>query len=191
MSEPSQLYSRVRLSREKLDAFLASPFPDPGGDEDVLAWLENASYYGDPYTPETIRERVVGHATVGDWVNWLMEPALYGIPMPGSNDYDDAKQTWTLAALDFSENYDDYIAAVAAFREIANYKDMPGSGGDQGDESNDGLLIYGYLFEGGAVSVALSIQTGAAEFLDEAQAQPLIIEANAVMEALVASAGPQ
>jgi hypothetical protein len=97
--------------------------------------------------------------------------------MPSGVGYDDKTQTWSAAVLDFSENYDDYIAAVAVFREIAKYKDLPGY---------DCLLIYGFLFENGAVAVALRIQMGASTFLEESEAESLVPEANAAMEALTA-----
>ena len=143
----------------------------------MLAWLAKASYYGDPYTPESIRERVGGDATIGDWVHGLTTPAAFGLVMPSSVGYDDKTQTWTAAVLDFSENYDDYIAAVAVFREIAKYKDLPG---------DDGLLIYGFLFENEAVAVALRIEMGASHFLAESATESLVSEANAAMTTLTA-----
>jgi hypothetical protein len=176
MSEPSQLYARVRISRNRLDEFLRSAFPDPSGDEAVLAWLSKAEYYGERYTPELIRERTGSFSTVGAWIDWLMEPAA-SLPMPSRNSYDAATQTWALAALDFSENYDDYIAAVATFREAAKYKDLPG---------NDGFLVYGFLFESGHVAVALGIETGESRFLEESEAESLVSEADAAMEELIA-----
>jgi hypothetical protein len=179
LSEPSQLYARIHLSRERLDELLNGAFPDPSGDADVLDWLANAEYYGERYTPELLRERVLSDSTtVGAWVEWLMEPAPYGFATPARNSYDDATQTWTLAALDFSENYDDFAKAVAIFREAARYKDLPG---------DDGLLIYGYMFTNdNRVEVALHLQMGASQFLDESDAGALVAEANIVMEELMA-----
>jgi hypothetical protein len=143
----------------------------------MLAWLSKAEYYGERYTPELIRERLASETTVGGWVDRLMAPAPYGFPMPARNSYDDETKTWTLGALDFSENYDDYIAAVALFRTIANHKDLPG---------DDGLLIYGYMFGDGGVEVALRIETRASKFLDGSEAESFAAEADAVMEALMA-----
>lgn len=177
MSEPSQLYARVRLSRPRLEEFLAGVFPDPSDDADVLAWLSSALYYGDRYTPQLIRERLASQTTVGAWVDWLTEPASHGFAMPSRNGYDDESQTWTLAVLDFSENYDDYLAAVAAFRTIAKYKDLAG---------DDGFLIFGYLFEESYIAAALRIGVNMSEFLDDSSAQSLVSEASAAMESLVA-----
>lgn len=178
MSEPNQLYARVHISRPKLDEFLASPFPDPSGDDAVLQWLSEAQYYGPRYTPETIREQVVsGRTTIAEWVDELMGPGAWGFPMPAANDYDDATQTWTLGVIDFSENYDDYTAAVAVFRAIAKVKDLDG---------DDGLLIYGCIFENDAVNVALRVERGSSEFLDEASAGWLVAAANVTMDALKA-----
>lgn len=177
LSEPRQLYASVRLSRAKLDAFLASALPDPSEDREVLAWLDTACYYGDRYTPELIRERISSQPTVGEWVDELLAPAHYGFAMPSRNSYDDASQTWTLAVLDFSENYDDYLAAVAVFRQIAKYKDLTG---------DDGMLIYAHLFdEDDHPEVALRIGPGSATFLDESTAASLISDANVAMEALM------
>jgi hypothetical protein len=116
--------------------------------------------------PELIRERVTG-STVGAWVDQLVAPAPYGFTMPHRNSYDDASQTWTLAALDFSENYDDFTAAVAVFREAPKYKDLPGT---------DGMLIYSYMFGDSHPSAALRIEMGSATFLSEREAEALIAE---------------
>jgi hypothetical protein len=180
MSEPNQLYGRIHISRERLDAFLASRFPDAAADAGLLEWLEGAEYYGERYTPALIGERVDVDGTVGEWVDDVTEPATHGIVMPSSNVYDGTTQTWTLAVLDFSENYDDYIAAVAVFRAVAAYKDLP---------SDDAFLIYGYLFEGGAVAAALRIRAGEATFVPEDDAAAFVAEADEAMEALVEEGG--
>jgi hypothetical protein len=183
MSEPNQLYARIRMSRTRLDEFLKSPFPDPSSDGAVLAWLSAASYFGDRYTPEKIRAQVVsGSTTVGAWIEWLMSPSPYGFPMPSCNEYDDSTQTWTLGVLDFSENYDDYTAAVAVFRAVAAFKDVPG---------DDFMLIFAFLFGTGEAEVALRITSGTSEFLDESTAEEFIPEANATMEALMAKGAAQ
>ncbi len=182
MSEPSQLYARVRLSRHRLDEFLSSAFPDPSDDEEVLTWLSKSSYYGERYTPESIRERVASDSTIGAWVDGLMAPAPHGLAMPGRNSYDDETQTWTLAALDFSENYDDYVAAVAIFREIAKLKDLTG---------DDGLLVYGFLFENEHVVVALRVAMGMSTFLESSDVEWLLSDANVAMEALIAEGAAQ
>jgi hypothetical protein len=177
MSEPSQLYARVRISGPRLEEFLKSAFPDPSTDESVLAWLSEASYYGSRYTPEKIRAQVVAETTtVGAWVDDLMAPGIYGFPMPCLNAYDDATQTWTIGVLDFSENYDDYTAAVAVFRAIAAFKDVPG---------DDYMLIYAFLFGSGGIDVALKIVPGTSVFLDESAAAQFVPEANAAMQALM------
>jgi hypothetical protein len=175
MSEPNQLYARVHLSRGKFDEFLAARFPDPSEDSEVLAWLSGASYYGDRYTPQSIRERISAEATIGEWVERLLEPAPYGFVMPARSSYDEASQAWTLAVLDFSENYDDYLAAVAVFREAAKYKDLDG---------DDGMLIYACIFASDDVEVALRIKTGWSRFIIEDEAGVLIEEANVVMDEL-------
>jgi len=176
VSEPSQLYGRVRLSRAKFDELMASAFPDPSGDAGVLAWLEKAQYYGERYTPELIRERISSEPTVAEWAEQVAAPAPYGFTMPARNSYNETEQSWTLAVLDFSENYDDYLAAVAVFREAARFKDLPGE---------DMMLIYGHLFEDDHPSVALRIEQGSSAFVDPDDAGPLVEEANVAMEALI------
>lgn len=175
MSEPNQLYARVHLSKAKFDVFTASAFPDPSEDAEVLAWLSEAQYYGDRYTPELIRERISSEPTIGEWVERLLAPAPYGFVMPARSRYDEAAQAWTLAIMDFSENYDDYLAAVAAFREIAKYKDLAG---------DDGMLVYAYLFGNDGVELALRIETGSSRFLAEDEAAALVEEANVTMDEL-------
>lgn len=176
MSEPNQLYVHVHLSRKRFDALIASKFPDVSSDPAVLEWLANASYYGPKYTAETVRERLSDYETVGQWVDAVTGPGVYGFPMPVRNHYDEAEQSWTLGVLDFSESYDDYLAAVAACRAISQFKDLP---------SEDGMLIYGYMFSGDAVSVALRIRVGEASFITEEEAAPLVAQANVTMKALV------
>lgn len=177
MSEPCQLFARVRLTRAELDRFFNSPFPDAAADAAILDWLANASYYGERYTPDSIRERLRGLSTVGEWIEDLVEPAV-GFFMPCASGYDDATQTWTLAVLDFSENYDDFIAAIGAFRAIATFKDLPGDG--------DGMLIYGYMHEAGYVVTALGIECGVSRFLDDGAPRGLALQADAAMESLMA-----
>ena len=177
MSEPSQLYARLHLSRHRLDEFLETTIPDPSGDAELLAWLADAEYYGERYTPDLIRKRVDAGTTIGAWVDDLMTPAPHGVVMPARNVYDEESQTWTLGALDFSENYDDYLTALAVFRAAANVKDLAG---------DDGFLIYGYLFEDSHVVAALQVAMGASRFLDEESAAPLVAEADVTMEALMA-----
>src|ERR1700722_8570364 len=104
MSEPNQLYARVHMSRERLDAFLAGRFPDAAADAGLLQWLETAEYYGERYTAALIGERVDLDCTVGEWVEEVTEDASHGVVMPSSNVYDGMTETWTLAVLDFSEN---------------------------------------------------------------------------------------
>ena len=176
MSEPNQLYARVRLSRPRFAEFVAAPFPDPSDDPEVLAWLAEAQYYGPRYTPERIRSNVVeGTTTIGAYLESLAGPGAWGITMPCRNSYDEASQTWTLAILDFSENYDDYIAAVAVLRAAAKYKDLPG---------DDGVVIYGFMFENG-FELALRIVPGSSHFLPEEQSAVLIEEAAATIQALM------
>lgn len=177
MSEPDQLYACVHISRPKLDTFLASVFPDPSSDPAVLDWLAKAQYYGPALTPEKIRENVVaGSTTVAAWVDDVTGPGAWGFTMPVTNEYDDASQMWTLRVLDFSENYDDFIAAVAVFRALAKVKDLPG---------RDGMLIWGHLF-GNGVHAALQIDSGSSRFLDEDAAQWLVAQGDESMEALKA-----
>lgn len=176
MSEPSQLYARLRISRPRFEEFLASAFPDPSGDAGVLAWLAEAQYYGPRYTPEKIRANVVnGNTTIGAYVRALAEPGPWGFPMPHRNAYDDATQTWTLCILDFAENYDDFIAAVAIFRAAATFKDVAG---------DDAMAIYGYIFESG-LTVALRVCMGESRFVPESEAAELIEEAGATIQALM------
>jgi hypothetical protein len=178
MSEPCQLFARVRLSRAQYDRFLKSEFPDPSNDAEVLGWLSNASYYGERYTPDSIRERLRGLSTVGAWVDELVAPSPYGLSVPAANLYDDATQTWTLAVLDFSENYDDFITAIAAFRAIAAFKDVSGDA--------DGMLIYGYVHEHGYVISALGIDCGTSRFLEDGAPAALVNQADSAMESLMA-----
>jgi hypothetical protein len=176
MSEPNQLYACLHISRPRFDEFLRSRL-EVETDEPLMTWLSEASYYGERYTPELVRERVPSGATVAQWVHDVTVEGIMGFPMPFRNHYDDATQTWTLGVLDFSENYDDYITAATIFRQASKHKNVAG---------NDGLLVYGYLFENGAVTLALDVGMGTSRFLSETEAIAFVAEANGVMESLVA-----
>jgi|SRR5579862_2017870 len=175
MSEPSQLFARLHISRAKFEEFLASPFRIEV-DDALMAWLDQAEYYGPRFTRESVRDRATSYATVREWVDDMVAPGIMGFPTPHRNRYDDQAQTWTLAALDFSENYDDYIAAAGVMREAARYKDRPG---------DDGLVVYGFIF-GNGYSFALEVGEGRSKFLSEDEAASLVAQAERVIDELMA-----
>lgn len=177
VSEPRQIFGRLHLSRARFDELCGASFPDVSEDPGVLAWLAAGSYYGPRYTAEIVRERLAEYGSVREWLDAVVAPGAWGFPMPVRNRYDEAECSWTLGVLDFSENYDDYLAAVAVFRLAAAYKDLPG---------DDGMLIYGYMFGDNEISVALRVDIGQSSFLSEDEAGALVAQADETMEALMA-----
>lgn len=178
MSEPSQLFARVRLSRARYDAFLATTFALPTEDAGFFEWLAAAKYYGEPITAQNLHERVTKRVCVRDWVSAVMAPPFPhpGAPSLGIDRYDDDAQTWTLASLGFSESYDDFIPAVAIFRRLAAFLE-PGEGG--------GLLIYRYLFGDGRIIAAMRVDPGSPVFLDESASRELVAKSDAELSTLM------
>ena len=178
MSEPSQLFARVRLSRARYEAFLATSFEIPADDARFFEWLAAAKYYGEPITAQNLHQRVAASVCVRDWVAAVMAPPFPhpGVPSLGIDRYDGDAQTWTLASLGFSESYDDFIPAVAIFRKLAEFLE-PGEGG--------GLLIYRYLFGDGKIIAAMRVDPGSPVFLDETASRTLVAESDSELSALM------
>ncbi len=170
MSEPSSLYARVHLSAPALRAFMESPLARPTAYSDWRGWLDRASFHG------TIRDAEIAAMPTGAEPSVRAALAALCRPLPyepAQERYDPVTQTWTLAVLQFSENYYDFIDILTIIRAIAAYKDLPGE---------DVILIYPFLW-GGEPEVYLRVTAGASHFAPQVPGE-MIAEADACFRRL-------
>jgi hypothetical protein len=132
MSEPSSLYARVSLSADAFAAYRASPVARASDYDDWLAWLADKSYSGPRMTAADIAAIAdsVSCTTAGEWIDGV---AGFG----ARSAYDKQAGRWILMAAQFSENYREYIEALAVLRAAGRFKDR---GGD------DFVLIYPFYW---------------------------------------------
>jgi hypothetical protein len=174
LSEPNQLYLQVRISPAQLEKFLAST-PGPASEfADFMEWIADKRYYGEPFTTEKLAG-IGGSGTAKAWVDgWTAN-----VYPPSINRYEEETETWTLALIEFAENYLYFIDALNTLRRIADFKDI---------DSTDHLLIYGYLYDGGSVTAAMQITPHNSRLLSAAP-EEVIASANQTMDALLQRAG--
>jgi hypothetical protein len=173
MSEPNQLYMKVKIGRPQLEKFFEAKGVPVSTFPDTAEWISTKQYYGEPLTFERIEQYSPVSYSAGDAVSVWTSKRDYPL---STNTYDEETQTWTLAILEFSENYGDFIRMMTCLRRIADFKDI---------DTVDHLLIYGYIYEDCEVAAAIEITLGASRILTGAPSASLISEANAVMDDLL------
>lgn len=151
MSEPSSLYARIHLTEAALAAYRAGPPALPSQFDDWQPWLATRQFHGSITGAGIAALTHDGIPTVEEMLTtWLDSP--YG--SAGREGYDPATQTWSFAILECSENYMDFILALAWLRAIAAHKDLPG---------DDFILIFPFLW-GGEPEAFLVVSPGASHF---------------------------
>jgi hypothetical protein len=164
MSEPSSLYLRVTLTQKNLDALMASRVALPKEYDDWLSWLTTKKIHGAITAGEIEQCNAADTRTFGAYINALEREMWAG----ARAQYDAATQRWTLGVLQLSENYFEYIEALAILRAVARYRDLPG---------DDFILIYPYLW-GDPPNAYVELAQGTSKFIAEIPA-PALAEANA------------
>ncbi|WP_008319579.1 hypothetical protein [Leptolyngbya sp. PCC 6406] len=137
MSEPSQLFVQIRISKGAFDQFLLHKVVPPSQFGDWEDWLSTAEYYGDKITNETVDKFSRWGFAVGSWLRDWTEGKYTDSVI---NQYDEQTRTWTLAVTDFSENYREFIINLNVIRQIALFKDI---------SSKDYVLIIPFFFGSG------------------------------------------
>lgn len=170
MSEPSSLYARVRLSAPALRAFVESRPARPAAYGDWRGWLDRASFHGTISDADIAATEASAEPSVRAYLDELCRPV---INEPSRERYDPVTQTWTLAVLQYSENYGDYIDILTIIRAIAAHKDLPGE---------DVILIHPFLW-GGEPEAYLRIVEGASHFAQQVPGE-VIAEADACFRQL-------
>lgn len=162
MSEPSQLFVQIRISKEAFDRFLLHKVVPPSHFDDWEGWLSTTEYYGSPITHSTIDtfDKRAGNwnFTINSWLrNWIEADYPDYYP-PIINHYDEQTQTWTLAVPEFSENYGNFIVALNTLRQIAWFKNI---------DSSDYILIFRFFFGDGteAPDAVMKITPNSSEFV--------------------------
>jgi hypothetical protein len=169
MSELSSLYARVRLSEAALRAFVESRPARTAAYGDWRGWLDRASFHGTISDAEITAMPAGAEPSVRAVLDALCRP----LDESSRERYDPVTQTWTLAVLQFSENYGDFIDTLTIIRAIAAYRDLPG---------DDAILIYPFLW-GGEPEAYLRIAEGTSHFEPQAPGD-VIAEANACFQQL-------
>lgn len=172
MSEPNQFFLQVQISRAQRDAFLQSVSAPASQFPDLLAWIAGESYYGEPLTPEALDLACAG-ASPQQWLDGWTQPRQAASAL---NTYDEASQTWTVALLEFDENYTQFVVALAIFSGLAAFKDI---------DSTDFLLIYGFLYDGGDVTAAMAITRGSARIAPSSPPAEWVSRADETLNAML------
>lgn len=128
MSEPSQLFVQIRISKGAFDRFLLHKVVPPSHFGDWEDWLSTAEYYGERITNTTVDniDKRAGNwgFTVDSWLHDWIERGYPEYSPPIINQYDEQTRTWMLSVPDFSENYGDFIVTLNVIRQIAWFKDI-------------------------------------------------------------------
>lgn len=136
MSEADSLYVRVSLSEPGFAAFRQSPLSRPRNYGDWLPWLATRAYVGEKIGQADIEAMdFLEYASVGDYLDSLVADTFFGRQTARSLHHPSTNR-WTLLVMQFSDNYNDFIEALAALRAVAQFKDMPGQ---------DFILIFPYF----------------------------------------------
>lgn len=133
MSEPSSLYMRVTLTQENLNALYASAAALPKHYDDWLAWLATKKFHGAITTADIQTMDAAELNTFGAYIQTLERAAWAG----ARAHYDATTRRWTFGVLQLSENYRDFVQALAILRAAAHFKNLPG---------DDFILIYPYIW---------------------------------------------
>ena len=153
MSEPSSLYLRVTLTQENLEALMASRVARPTDYDDWLAWLATKKMYGSITADDIAKFGTSNAQTFGAYINALTQEMWAG----ARAQYDAAAQRWTLGVLQLSENYREFIEALAILRAAARFKNLAG---------DDFILIYPYMW-GDTPNAYIELAQGTSRFISE------------------------
>lgn len=176
MSDISQLYFKIKLSKQALQSYLthttASPIELPG----LSAWLDQQRYEGVEVYLDDIEDNCSQELLVMNWLKSYCDEQNSVAQEPYINHYDEMSQTWTFALLEFSDNIYEMVTALYVISEIARFKDI---------ESDDCVMIIPYLNGEGTENpiAVLQINMDAVIFKDEIQ-QDDAIQANRIFEVL-------
>lgn len=163
MSEPSQLFARVSLTRQAFTRFLAHVVSPAAIYDDWIDWLSAKRIYGGD-SPDFLSRLIVEAAhdlSVDDWINNRAKEYKWDWGGPVLSEYDEGLQQWTFAVLDYSTNFGDFISAVNVIRQIDGFKDLGGT---------DYMAIVPLLFGSGfdSADVVVQICEGSSRLVSEA-----------------------
>lgn len=160
MSEPSSLFAKIKIRRDKLNKFLSAPpaqFADlPGWN----AWWDSREMYDKPKFNEELLEPYNAKTNRAALKNWQKDKEA-----GTSLEYDETSHTWYVSILMFSENYFEMIPMLGLLRSIAPYKEP---------DDTDFILVFSFLwYEAGEPNAYIRFQDNASVFSEKIKKQDM------------------
>jgi hypothetical protein len=136
MSDVSQLFLKIKLSKQALQDYLSHTTGSPVELSGLSSWLDHQRLNGIEVYIDDIEEQCSSQLEVMNWLQSYCTEQNTAMQEPYINHYDEISQTWTFALLEFSDNIFEIVTALHVISEIAHYKDI---------ESDDFVMIIPYL----------------------------------------------
>ncbi len=133
MSEPSSLFVKIKIRKERLHHFLTSKPTNSQLNENWLEWWDSKQMYGKKELTQTdlrCYDFATNEAIVADFVN---DPRSYSF-----SDYDEQSETWYFGIMLFTENYYEMIPGLALIHNVSKFKEF---------DSTDFAIIYNFIWE--------------------------------------------
>ncbi|MGV3761182.1 hypothetical protein [Parapedobacter sp.] len=151
MSEQSSLYIKIEIKKEKLELFLQDKPAPLSIDENVRSWWESREMYS-PIDLATVPQHQLHYPHAHNRA--IVDGFLADERMGAWQDYNDAQQTWTFVALQFSENFLEILPMLSFLQQLAAY---------QSGEEKGTAVIYDFLWGDDSVMVQLDFSGGRAQ----------------------------
>ena len=176
MSDVSQLFLKIKLSKQALQEYLSHTTSSPVELPGLINWLHQQRLNGIEVYIEDIEEQCSSQLKVMNWLQSYCTEQNSAIQEPYINHYDEISQTWTFALLEFSDNIYELVTALYVISEIAHYKDI---------ESDDFVMIIRYLDGMGTENpmAVMQVNMDKVEFKDFIP-QDEALQANRIFEVL-------
>lgn len=176
MSDVSQLFLKIKLSKQALQGYLShttgSPIELPG----LSNWLDQQRLNGIEVYIDDIEEQCSSQLQVINWLQSYCTEQNAAMQEPYINHYDEISQTWTFALLEFSDNIFEMITALYVISEISHFKDI---------ESDDFVMIIPYLNGEGTENPMAVMQINMDQItLKDSVPQDEALQANRIFEVL-------
>ncbi|WP_104385419.1 hypothetical protein [Sphingobacterium sp. HMA12] len=160
--ELDSLYIKIQIEKARLNEFFAAQPISPNYDDNWSQWWESRQMYS-----KTALEIIPGYSQARnrEVFDNLLKDRFYG----AKEHYDEEKQHWTFAALNFSENYHEILPMLALLKQLEGY-------------ALDGFaLIFDWMWGGDTVMAYVDFKEGYA--LLETVTEPYEIELRRFEEA--------
>lgn len=141
--ELDSLYMSIHIEKSRLNAFFASKPISPKKDDNWSQWWESRQMYS-----KTALENIpsYSHSCIREVFDDLLKDPFYG----AKEHYDEERQHWTFAVLNFSENYHEILPMLALLKQL------------EGHVLDGYALIFDWMWGGDTVMAYLDIREGTA-----------------------------